>query len=226
MSKHSSHADDGDETQTSTTGGNDTITATHVEDDHSTSGADSVSGPESEDHAAQTLTGTAGDDVLKGEDGADSISALDGNDVLRGDGGADTLDGGAGDDTLAGGEGANVLTGGDGADLFVIKGEGHLGKTADRLDQITDFTSGEDKLVFGHKLHVTDANFETATASDYASAVALARHDIGAGGVDVVAVEVGNDVIVFADTHANNHVDAGVVLVGKTLTDLAPGDFG
>jgi hypothetical protein len=43
--------------------------------------------------------------------------------------------------------------------------------------------------------------------------------------VDVVAVQVGNDVIVFGDSHGLNEADAAVVLVGKTLADIGASDF-
>jgi len=35
-----------------------------------------------------------------------------------------------------------------------------------------------------------------------------------------VAVQVGGDVVVFADTDANNTADTAVVLVGRSLTDI------
>jgi Ca2+-binding RTX toxin-like protein len=206
--------------------GNDTITATHHDDDDKAAGNDSITSPEHDDDASagMTLTGTAGDEVLRGHDGADSLSGGAGNDLLLGGGGADTLDGGAGNDTLSGGEGANVLTGGAGNDLFLIKSE-HPGKTADALDHITDFTHGEDKISFGGHLSVTSGNFQTATATTFADAMALAKTDLAGGHADVVAVQVGADVILFADTHDNNHIDSAVVLVGKTLAGIAPGDF-
>ncbi|MDB5417966.1 MAG: hemolysin-type calcium-binding region protein [Phenylobacterium sp.] len=207
--------------------GHDTITATHPDDDTPTSaGNDTIAAPEHDDDqaAAMTLAGTDGADALRGDDGADSLSGGAGNDLLRGGGGADTLDGGAGADTLSGGEGANLLTGGAGNDLFVIKTE-HPGKTADGLDHITDFTHGEDKISSGGHLSVTDANFETATATTFAEAVALAKAGLAGGHADVVAVQVGADVILFADTHHDNHIDSAVVLVGKTLAGVAPGDI-
>ena len=252
MSKHSSHDDtDGNDQQPSTPSatppadagndtlaathhdddvvggaGNDAITATHHDDDTSgRAGIDTMPAPAHDDATAgMTLTGTAGDDVLRGSDGNDSLSGGAGNDLLRGGGGADTLNGGAGNDTLAGGEGANVLTGGPGNDLFLIKTE-HQGKTADALDRITDFTHGEDKISFGGHLSVTSSNFETATATTFADALALAKTDLAGGHIDVVAVQVGADVIVFADTHHNDHIDSAVVLVGATLAGIAPGDF-
>ena len=59
-----------------------------------------------------TLTGTAGADVL--------YDAMGGNDTLSGGAGNDVLSGGAGDDTLIGGTGNDVLSGGTGTDTVVI----------------------------------------------------------------------------------------------------------
>ena len=165
----------------------------------------------------QTLTGAMGDDDLKGGAGADRLFGGDGNDMLRGEAGADTLSGGGGNDTLSGGRGADVLTGGPGADTFQLGG-------AD-LDRITDFTHGQDHLAFGDHLKLTDANFARGTAGSYADALAFATGKITSGAADLVAVQVGSDLIVFADSTHHNHIDASVVLVGKTLSALGVGDI-
>lgn len=88
---------------------------------------------------ADTLYGTADDDVIKGGGGADLIYGLAGNDKLaggseadtiRGAGGADRITGGGGDDKLYGNKGADTLYGqkgldkawgGDGPDLCVAE---------------------------------------------------------------------------------------------------------
>ncbi|HEU0099131.1 MAG TPA: pre-peptidase C-terminal domain-containing protein [Allosphingosinicella sp.] len=70
-----------------------------------------------------TFTGTAGVDVLDGNNSptapnaadADVLSGLGGNDILYGRGGADTLDGGTGDD---------AMTGGTGNDVYVVDSAG------------------------------------------------------------------------------------------------------
>jgi len=172
--------------------------------------------------APETLTGTAGADRLRGGDGDDSISGGDGNDLLRGDHGNDTLDGGAGDDTLQGDNGADVLTGGAGADVFKIEGSA---QTQAGLDQITDFTHGTDHIRFDDAPTVTAANFATATAADFTAALGDANARIAAG-ADVVAEQVGGNVIVFADEVGEHHVESAVLLVGKSLADVGASDFG
>ena len=172
--------------------------------------------------AAETLTGTAMADHLRGGDGNDSLSGLDGNDLLAGGKGADTLDGGAGNDTLDGGHGADVLTGGAGNDVFEIDGPA---KALTDLDRITDFTHGQDRIVFDDAPVATAANVVTDTAVDFKTALADANAKMAAG-ADFVAVQVGADVIVFADEVGEHHVESGVLLVGKTLIDIGFGDIG
>jgi Ca2+-binding RTX toxin-like protein len=65
---------------------------------------------------ADTLEGSASDNVLDGGAGADTLYGQGGADLLKGAGGADTLNGGNGADTLKGGGGADTLNGGNGSD--------------------------------------------------------------------------------------------------------------
>lgn len=64
-----------------------------------------------------TLTGTEGDDEIRGTAGSEQIDGLGGNDELRGRGGDDTVNGGAGDDEVRGEGGNDAVNGGDGNDL-------------------------------------------------------------------------------------------------------------
>lgn len=185
-------------------------------------GHDTVPAPSA---GGQTLSGGMGADDLKGADGADKITGGDGDDRLRGEAGNDTLQGGGGADTLSGGRGADLMTGGPGKDVFLL-GDA-IPKGVGDLDRIADFTHGEDRLVFGEHFAGTADNFATATADGYAGALAKANAKIAAGVVDFVAVQVGKDVIVFADSaHNDGGADTAVVLVGKTLSDVAYGDIG
>ena len=155
--------------------------------------------------AGITLTGTAANDALTGKSGADTISGGDGN------------------DTLQGGHGGDVLTGGAGADLFMVDG-GHITASETSVDQITDFTHGEDMLGFGRQTSLAGHAMWTGSAGSYADAFADAKAQIGSGAYDLVAVQVGSDLVVFADSTLHNHVDAAAVLVGKTLADFSNWD--
>jgi len=89
------------------------------------------------------LEGEGGNDTLKGGDGNDTLEGGSGNDILDGQGGTDKLEGEDGDDILlAGGDGTghDILIGGAGNDTFGFYGAGHF--------HITDFTAGEDRLLF------------------------------------------------------------------------------
>jgi Ca2+-binding RTX toxin-like protein len=63
--------------------------------------------------------GTAGDDVILGDEASNAIDGLGGNDRIDGAGGADTLTGGAGNDRLDGGAGDDLIDGGSGTDVLV-----------------------------------------------------------------------------------------------------------
>jgi TolB protein len=82
-----------------------------------------------------TITGTAGDDILRGTAGDDVICGLGGDDVISGDGGDDRIIGGAGADVISGGTGEDVLLGGPGNDLFNAR---------DRTRDVVDGGSGRD----------------------------------------------------------------------------------
>jgi hypothetical protein len=70
----------------------------------------------------ENLTGTSGDDVLRGDPVLNVLSGMGGTDLLYGGDGDDLLQGGNEDDFLAGEAGANTLDGGVGADICVEGG--------------------------------------------------------------------------------------------------------
>ena len=95
----------------------------------------------------QILTGTTGNDQIRGSafgdliyggDGRDVLSGLRGNDYIDGGAGNDIVAGGAGDDTLIGGGGDDTIDTGDGNDL-VFGGDG--------ADRINAFLDGGDQVV-------------------------------------------------------------------------------
>ena len=96
---------------------------------------------------AESVIGSAHDDVLTGDDKHNILAGLGGDDTLSGGQGDDHLYGGPGDDTLIGGPGGDTflgaagddtMTGGAGADGYAY----YRGLT--HSDTITDFTRGED----------------------------------------------------------------------------------
>jgi Ca2+-binding RTX toxin-like protein len=105
-----------------------------------------------------------------GNDYLDAIESLTGSnfaDILKGDGNANGIWGGAGDDTL---------TGGGGQDVFAFAAAG----AANGVDEITDFVSGVDTLVFanadygfssGHSLQLNELTLGTAAVGTHAQFV-------------------------------------------------------
>jgi len=82
-----------------------------------------------------TITGTAGNDILRGTPGDDVVCGLAGDDVISGDGGNDRILGGAGADVISGGAGQDVLLGGAGNDLLNAR---------DRARDVVDGGAGRD----------------------------------------------------------------------------------
>lgn len=138
-------------------------------------------------------------------------------DDLTGGKRADTLDGGAGDDTLVGGRGADDLTGGAGDDTFVVEATKRL-----EIDRVLDFEDG-DQLVFEDGPSAGEDNYFEGKASSFEDALALVQARL-ANGDEYVAVQVGDDVIVFYGDGDN--VSSAVTLVGHTLSDISYGDIG
>jgi Ca2+-binding RTX toxin-like protein len=125
------------------------------------------------------LIGDEGNDIIQGGDGHDFVHGdnfvrgnsdpagvpgddyLQGNagdDMLFGDGGNDIIVGGTGNDTLVGGLGGDRLVGNEGADIFqytaVEESQNVLINGVNQLDQIVDFTQGQDTI----DLYQIDAN--------------------------------------------------------------------
>jgi Ca2+-binding RTX toxin-like protein len=92
-------------------------------------------------NAADTLTGDAQANNIKGRGGDDFLFGKTGNDVLQGDDGNDKISGGKGKDTVIGGNGDDILTGGNAGDAFVFNAALDEGR-----DKITDFQDGIDRI--------------------------------------------------------------------------------
>lgn len=160
------------------------------------------------------LDGGAGDDVISARIGSNFIQGGSGNDRITGGDGADTIDGGTGADTIAGDTGP-----GSGADVFALD-DPYFSLDAAGFDHITDWSS-VDKIRLGFALGPAYAE---TTASDFTAAVLTAQSTFAAGAIEVLAVQVGSDVVVFVDG-ARNTIETGAILVGRTLNDISAGNF-
>jgi len=194
----------------------------------------------------QTITAGAGADTILSGSGNDNIHVGGGGDIIDGGAGSNTIAGGAGNDTIHGGahgvNGTDILTGGGGQDVFIVSAGDTLASDGPStptlgITQIRDWTSS-DLLDFG-LAKGTSANFSETTATDFNDAIVQANNHLGQG--DFVAVQVGTDVIVFADTNtftsnstpptlgvSDHHItsdDDAVTLVGKTLADITFGNL-
>lgn len=176
-----------------------------------------------------------GDDVCVGVGATTSsrdhltIDGGAGNDLINAYDGSDSITGGAGEDTIDSWEGADTVAGGAGSDQFQYYG-GETTTVLGQVDSIVDWSS-EDRLYFeplnGFAIGAgTAANYAESNAADYSAALAFANTQIAGGAINYVAVQVGADVFVFADSLADNgNADSTVRLVGRSLADIAFGNF-
>jgi hypothetical protein len=88
------------------------------------------------DADADTLSGTAANDVLRGRGGPDTLYGRRGNDILQGGTGNDRLYGGPGRDVLDGGPGNDRLYARDNQRDTVNGGPGFDEAWVDRLDRV------------------------------------------------------------------------------------------
>ncbi|MFV0384305.1 calcium-binding protein [Paracoccus sp. (in: a-proteobacteria)] len=101
------------------------------------------------------MSGLHGNDTLYGGNGEDQLYGEEGDDRLMGGGSDDGIEGGLGNDRIVGGRGEDLLTGSEGRDLFVFRSVRDSQYRAPddltdmTLDEITDFTQGEDRISLG-----------------------------------------------------------------------------
>ncbi|TAN72687.1 MAG: hypothetical protein EPN14_10330 [Gallionella sp.] len=182
----------------------------------------------------QTVTGTAGADILGGTAGSDVISGLGGDDTLTGLAGNDTLDGGAGNDALYGDEGDDVYLFGTGSGQddvgdydaapgnvdTVRMGAGVLAsdvKVARTLDNvILSLNGGADRLTLWNYFKgakIEQVEFADGTVWDETALLAQivvtegADFLVGTAGNDAISGLGGNDTLYGLD--GNDTLDGG-----------------
>lgn len=180
--------------------------------------------------AGDTLSGGSSYDTLIGGGGGDSLTGVNGSDELFGGAGADTLVG-AGYDRLDGGAGADQIHVGPRANVVVIgQGESALfGPSYDTIYGWPTFdpwdTSTRAYIAFASGAPGSGKYVELQ-ADGFDAAVRMAYEKIGGGSADVVAISVGADVYVFADSAGNNvSPDDAVRIVGTDLSQISAETF-
>ncbi|MFN3460301.1 MAG: calcium-binding protein [Oceanibaculum sp.] len=153
------------------------------------------------------LSGTAGDDTLRGGDGDDLIIGGGGNDVLYGGAGNDTILGGSGNDTLYGEDGDDLLFGGAGND-WLDGGAGndtlHGGAGDDTL-----IGGADDDLLFGgagNDLLIGGAGNDTLYGGDGDDTL------IGGSGNNILNGGAGDDLLIhigYGDLAGNDTLIGG-----------------
>ncbi len=168
---------------------------------------------------AETLAGTAGNDLIFGrgandvviaDDGDDSVDGEAGNDRLNGGDGRDTINGGDGNDTVQGRAGRDILSGGNNNDLI----EGNAG------NDVMFGNDGADELQGGIGFDQMDggAGNDLLVARDGFDTL------IGGAGNDTASGNNGNDLLQGGD--GDDMLDGGLgadTIQGGTGNDLLTG---
>lgn len=188
---------------------------------------------DSDNPSTETMSGGVGNDVIFsfGNDTGDLLDGGDGNDRLQARGGANTLLGGAGNDSMEGGIGAetfdggagfDTLAGGFGADLFIEDDAiGVQFVISTTLNRITHWENSDHIQLRGK---ITADQYVERTADTLFAAQNAAEAALQ-GGAEVVAVQVGTDVVVYTDVSAGVSIHNAVLLAGRTLADIAFDNF-
>jgi hypothetical protein len=90
----------------------------------------------------------------------------------------------------------------------------------DSLDRIVEFQANTFLFSGG-----VAAEFAIVESLDYANAFSEASSLLAGDEANFVAVQLGNDVILFADVGEVDSIGAAVVMVGRSLADLGLGSF-
>jgi Ca2+-binding RTX toxin-like protein len=177
------------------------------------------------DLIARATAGTAGPDVLFGDNADNTVSGVASDDTIDGNGGSDLLRGGSGDDsivggwdygadTLDGGLGSDTLTGGQGADL--IRYVAATESTPTSRDTITDFRESQ-----GDRLTLSVIDADPGAAGDQAFTWLGVGAALPAGGppARLTGRVVGSDLELLGDVQGDGVVDFAVLL--KSITTLS-----
>jgi Ca2+-binding RTX toxin-like protein len=170
--------------------------------------------------------------VILGTTGADSLVGGDGDDLIRGLGGPDVLQGGVGSDTLEGGAAPDTIFGGLGTDVIVVDGEDLVilrpvdsAPIFGQIDTIIGWTRYA-QIAMGDNSPAPGRWIE-ASADTFDAALALANGHLTAGQYYYVAVAVGSDVYVFANSTGpdNSAARTAVRLADTRLQEVSPANF-
>jgi Ca2+-binding RTX toxin-like protein len=122
------------------------------------------------------ITGTTGNDTIRGNESDDVLSGAGGNDLLLGGRGNDLLTGGDGDDYLDGGQDGDAMSGGAGNDVYIVDESGD------------DVTEGQDAGIDS-----VEARIDYTLAANVENLILRGTNDIAGTGNTLDNVITGND---------------------------------
>ncbi|HYE27642.1 MAG TPA: calcium-binding protein [Allosphingosinicella sp.] len=168
--------------------------------------------------------GTAGDDVLEGNDSDNLIYGYGGDDLLTGYGGRDVLDGGAGADTMIGGDGSDDYYVDNAGDIVVEAADGGFDRV---FVSVAQYTVGAEVELLATLLNVDSVLIGGSTNNFITGGAGDDRLE-GGGGDDELDGGAGSDTMIggagddfyFVDDPADvvtESVGGGIDTVSTTL---------
>jgi Ca2+-binding RTX toxin-like protein len=184
------------------------------------------------------IVGAAGNDTLLGGQGNDVIDGGGGNNVLDGNLGDDIISGGTGNDTLLGEGGQDFLTGGGGVDTFVFGAGSSDAKNA-QLDTILDWNAADHVRIDGIAVKFASVaplvtggysyggyDYPGTPDTSYPATMTQANNAMhGDPSINVVAGQVGGDVVLFVDVDGDHTADLAITLSGASLNAVSAANF-
>jgi len=147
-------------------------------------------------------------DVMLGSELGETLHGGFGGDSINGGNGNDAINGGAGNDVIVGGFGSNELRGSTGSDTFVFA---FTGDGTNRVDRISDYRDGVDKLAFTAGRSFSDLTIGNEGANKVITYNTLAvtddyGPDVPSGQVKIILVGAANATIDQADIQFNYEI--------------------
>src|SRR5205085_2923251 len=155
-------------------------------------------------------------DVIVGYSNFSLVS--NGGVLLKVAGPGDAIYGGDGGDTISGDGDSDLISGGSGADLFVFPGASHG-------SVVTDFQRGDHLALTSGPVSEADYGENIAASLEERFAGVFALGEINAGRKNVMVVQVGPDLHVYADIRGTNVVNLDFTLRNTDLSAIDASNF-
>lgn len=179
----------------------------------------------------ENVAGSSGNDSITGNDSDNHLAGNDGKDKITGAGGNDLLEGGAGDDKISGGSGNDHIDGGSGRDQMIGGTGDDTYEVSQSNDKVTEGANQGNDTVIAHASYTLERHIETLILAEDGgdingtgnkgneTIIGNSGDNVlngGKGGSDNLTGGLGNDTFVFDSKPVSGVFD--------TITDFTSGE--